>query len=93
METETPKQQTEAEKNIPEGLLKTIRRFSLLIELVHDVAIMRNNQKLFFRERENPKMKNEYLQKAREYEKRVDKLLDLLWPAETKNNSQHNLFN
>lgn len=73
-------EQTEAEKVIAPGLLQTIRKWSLMIELIHDVAFMRYYQKAFFRERQNEKFKQEFLQKAREYEKRVDKLLELLWP-------------
>jgi hypothetical protein len=74
-------EQTEAEKVIAPGLLNTIRRWSMLIELVHDVAFMRHYQKSFFRERSDEKIKKEFLTKAREYEARVDKLLQLLWPA------------
>ena len=73
-------EQTEAEKVIAPGLLNTIRKWSMLIELVHDVAFMRYFQKCFFRERSDEKIKKEFLQKAREYEARVDKLLQLLWP-------------
>lgn len=83
--------QTEAEKNIAPGLLQTIRRFSMLVELVHDVAQMRYYQKAFFKERDNPKTKQEYLAKSKEFEKRVDNLLDTLWPNEQKN-SQQKLF-
>jgi len=73
-------EQTEAEKVIAPGLLNTIRKWSMLTELVHDVAFMRYYQKSFFRERSDEKIKKEFLQKAREYEARVDKLLQLLWP-------------
>lgn len=70
-----PEPQTEAEKILAPGLLDTIRKWSLLIELVHDVGFMRYYQKKFFKERSEG-----LLHKAKEYEKRVDKLLDLLWP-------------
>lgn len=91
METTEPK--TEAERNIEPGLLGTIRRFSLLVELVHDVSLMRHYQKSFFRERENERLKKEYLAKAREFEKKVDGLLDLLWPGVAeKLPKQQNLF-
>jgi hypothetical protein len=80
---EEPK--TEAERNLEPNLLKTIRRFSLMVELIHDVALMRYNQKGFFRERENEKLKREFLTKSKEYEKKVDALLDLLWPGAADN--------
>lgn len=82
-------EQTEAERCIAPGLLTTIRRWSMLIELVHDCALMRHYQKHFFKERSDEKIKREFLQKAREYEARVDKLLDLLWP---KHEQQQKLF-
>lgn len=85
-------EQTEAEKNIAPGLLNTIRRWSLLIELVHDTAQMRYYQKAFFKERENAKLKNELLQKARDYEKKVDILLISLWPEAGDKPKQQNLF-
>ena len=68
-------EQTEAEKILAPGLLNTIRKWSLLIELVHDTAFMRYYQKKFFSERTDAA-----LQKAKHFERQVDKLLVLLWP-------------
>lgn len=83
---------TEAERNLDHGLLTTIRRMSNLIELIHDTAQMRYYQKAFFKERDNPKLKQEYLQKSKEYERRVDGLLAALQPKTSSQSKQSNLF-
>lgn len=69
----------------------TLKRWSLLLELVHDTANMRHFQKKFFREKENPKAKAEYLQESKSYEKKVDRLIEQLWPT-SKNQNQTKLF-
>jgi hypothetical protein len=85
---ETQQQQTEAEKSINPGLLQTIRKWSMMVEMVYNTAKMRYYQKAFFRERENEKLKREYLAKAKEYEKTVDDLLEHIWPSSSSANQQ-----
>lgn len=83
-------QQTEAEKNLNPGLLQTLRKWSMMVEMVYNTAQMRYYQKAFFREKENERLKREYLTKAKEYEKTVDGLLETLWPSSST--QQQKLF-
>lgn len=89
---QTTDQQNEAEKVLEPGLVNTIKRWSNLVELVHDTAMMRYYQKSFFKEKENPKLKDEYLMNAKQYERKVDKLIEQLWPSGKNKVEQQNLF-
>ena len=76
---------------LPNGLIKTLRAWEKVIELIYNTAKMRHFQKKFFREKDSPKLKNEYLIEAKKYEKEVDEILDILWPQEQQT-QQTNLF-
>jgi hypothetical protein len=80
------------EQVIEPGLLQTIKRFSLMTGLIHDTAHMRYYQKSFFRERDNARLKQEYLVKSKEYEAKVDATLKLLWPNAGETIKQTKLF-
>lgn len=95
MEQTPQRPATEAERNLDPELLTNIRRMANLIELIHDVAQMRYYQKAFFKERENEKLKREYLTKSKEYERRVDNLIAALSPKSSNSSNQSkqsNLF-
>jgi hypothetical protein len=78
-------------KNLNPGFLDSVKRFAMLIEFIHHVALMRYYQKSFFREKESERLKREYLEKARKYEKLVDTLLEKLWPG-GQEGKQQNMF-
>lgn len=74
---------------IPEKLIAVLQTWSAITDLIFNVAHMRYFQKKFFREKESVVLKGEYLTQARAYERKVDELLETLWPGQAK---QSDLF-
>lgn len=81
----------EKEHQLEPELLNQIKKFSSITELIHDTAMMRFHQKSFFREKDNARVKAEHLAKSKEYEKKVDLIIESFWSSKKQQN-QTKLF-
>lgn len=79
--------QNEDAKNLPERFLLSLRRWSTVTEFIYNVAMMRYYQKTFFKDRTHA-----MLEKAKDYERKVDDNLDRLWPSGQPKTEQLNLL-
>ncbi len=84
--------QSEDSKILEPGFLAGLKRWALIIEFIHAVGLMRYYQKSFFKEKNDEKHKRHCLEKAREYEKLVDNIIERLWPAGPQTIKQQKLF-
>lgn len=71
--------------------IEGMKRLSKIMEFIHDGALMRFNQKAFFKEKD-PIKKRDYLIASRHYEKKFDEHLESLWPGRPTTQKQTSLY-
>ncbi len=82
----------EDSKHLQPGFLDGLKRWAMILEFIHSVALMRFYQKSFFKEKSDEKAKRHYLEKSRDYERHVDNMIEKLWPSGRETIKQTNLF-